>query len=293
MVLGSLLRRTLTSSIVRRSLHSPAIINPASLVQTNHLKENLRLRQHLALSYRLFDSLQLNEGSCNHISVMAPARANPDKEVMLIAPGFVPEGGGIDWGDVTASSLLGLKPDATVVEGEGVPELSGAVIHLGVRRARPGARVVMHTHTPYATALGCLQDPSLLMIHQNSCRFLNRVAYDSGYQPATELEEGERLGKVMGDKDVLFMCHHGTLIVAENIHIAFDDLYYLERACMTQLMAMGAAGREAIKEMPLEVQAATSKSIMGEERELLDKYSAKHFYARWNKYKAEASDVFV
>ena len=57
----------------------------------------------------------------------------------------------------------------------------------------------------------------------------------------------------MGDKDVLFMCHHGTLIVAENIHIAFDDLYYLERACMTQLMAMGAAGRDALKEMPPEV----------------------------------------
>ena len=30
----------------------------------------------------------------------------------------------------------------------------------------------MHTHTPYATALGCLQDPSLLMVHQNSCRFV-------------------------------------------------------------------------------------------------------------------------
>ena len=97
-----------------------------------------------------------------------------------------------------------------------------------------------------------------------------------------------------------------------SIHVAFDEVYYLERACMTQLMAMGAAGREAIKagkkrmliffaylftslfqEMPLEVQAATSKSIMGEERELLDKYAAKHFYARWNKYKAEASDVFI
>ena len=37
---------------------------------------------------------------------------------MLIAPGFVPEGGGIDWDDVTASSLLGLQPDAAVVEGE-------------------------------------------------------------------------------------------------------------------------------------------------------------------------------
>ena len=45
--------------------------------------------------------------------------------------------------------------------------------------------------------------------------------------------------------------------------------------------------------MPLEVQEATSKSIMGEERELLDKYAAKHFYARWNKYNAESSDVFI
>jgi len=59
---------------------------------------------------------------------------------MLIAPGFVAEGGGIDWSNVTASSLLGLEPAANVVEGQGVPELSGAVIHLGVRRARPGAR---------------------------------------------------------------------------------------------------------------------------------------------------------
>ena len=119
------------------------------------------------------------------------------------------------------------------------------------------------------------------------------MAYDSGYQPATELEEGARLGEVLGDRDILIMCHHGTLIVAENIHIAFDDLYYLERACMTQLMAMGASGREALKEMPVEVQKATSESIMGSGRELLDKYAAKHFYARWNKYKAEASDVFI
>jgi len=170
LLLRPFLRPLRASLSVRRCLHSPAIVNKASLVEADHLKENWRLRQHLALSYRLLDSLQLNEGSCNHISVMAPAKADPDSEVMLIAPGFVPEGGGIDWSNVTASSLLGLEPAANVVEGQGVPELSGAVIHLGVRRARPAARVVMHTHTPYATALGCLQDPSLLMIHQNSCR---------------------------------------------------------------------------------------------------------------------------
>ena len=71
---------------------------------------------------------------------------------------------------VTASGLLGLVGAGEVVEGEGEPELSGACIHLGVRRVRPTARVVMHTHTPYATALGCLEDPQLLPVHQNSCR---------------------------------------------------------------------------------------------------------------------------
>ena len=85
-------------------------------------------------------------------------------------------------------------------------------------------QVVVHTHTPYATALGCLEDPSLLMMHQNSCRFLRRCAWDNGYQPATEIDEGERLGRVMGDKDILFMCHHGTLVVAESVHVAFDEV---------------------------------------------------------------------
>ena len=26
------------------------------------------------------------------------------------------------------------------------------------------------------------------------------------------IEEGERLGQVMEDKEILFMCHHGTLV---------------------------------------------------------------------------------
>ena len=53
------------------------------------------------------------------------------------------QGGGIDWSRVTASSILGLDGQGAVMEGQGEPELSGACIHLGVRRARPGARVIM------------------------------------------------------------------------------------------------------------------------------------------------------
>ena len=37
-----------------------------------------------------------------------------------------------------------------------------------------------------------------------------------------------------GKKDILFMGNHGVLSVANTISIAFDHLYYLERASQLQ-----------------------------------------------------------
>lgn len=74
------------------------------------------------------------------------------------------------------------------------------------------------------------------MYHQNSCLFYNRIAYDRDYSGlSTDDEEGMRTAKQLGDKSVLFMCNHGILLVAPNAARAFDDVYYLERACMTQV----------------------------------------------------------
>ena len=51
------------------------------------VEENLRLRRQLALSYRLLERLNLNEGACNHVSVVAPAKCGSGEVVMLLAPG--------------------------------------------------------------------------------------------------------------------------------------------------------------------------------------------------------------
>lgn len=47
--------------------------------------ENWRRRIDLAASYRIFERLNLHEGVCNHLSMMAPA-ASGEGEVMLIVP---------------------------------------------------------------------------------------------------------------------------------------------------------------------------------------------------------------
>merc|ERR1711860_48703 len=78
------------------------------------------------------------------------------------------------------------------------------------------------------------------MISQNACRFRSNVAYDNGYEGIAnqgENSEGDRLGKVLGDKNVLLMGNHGLLTVGRNIGRAYDLHYYFERAAETQILA--------------------------------------------------------
>lgn len=84
---------------------------------------------------------------------------------------------------------------------------------------------------------GCLQDPTLKMCHQNSMRFYGRIVYDRKYSGGAELiEEGKRMGGVLGNYDVMMLCNHGAVSAADDIPRAFDYLYYLERSAMYQVI---------------------------------------------------------
>ena len=75
------------------------------------------------------------------------------------------------------------------------------------------------------------------MYHQTHCRFYNDFAYDPIYEgAATSCKEGERLAKLIGNKSVLFMGNHGVLFTGPTAAIAFDNSYFMERACMMQVL---------------------------------------------------------
>jgi ribulose-5-phosphate 4-epimerase/fuculose-1-phosphate aldolase len=124
------------------------------------------------------------------------------------------------------------------LEGQGVVELSAQSIHAPLHRLT-GAKVVLHTHQPWATALNMLQDNRLLPATQTAAFFHGRIAYDDTYTGlASSLEEGERLAALMGDKKVLFMKNHGVVSVGDTVAEAYRRLYKLEKACQTQILAM-------------------------------------------------------
>jgi ribulose-5-phosphate 4-epimerase/fuculose-1-phosphate aldolase len=185
-------------------------------------------RVDLAAALRLAARFDLHEGICNHFSFAPPER--PD--AFLVNP-F-----GKHWSQLTASDLLLVDHDGRVLEGEGELETTAFCIHSRIHREHPSAACVLHTHMPYATALTALADTPLEPISQNALRYYNDVAYDGSYNGlAKDVDEGERMAKALGGKRVLFLANHGVVVVGPNIARAFEDLYYLERACQVQVLA--------------------------------------------------------
>ena len=70
-------------------------------------------------------------------------------------------------------------------------------------------------------------------------QFAGRIAYLDDYEGlALDNTEGDRMAAAMGDKTVLFLGHHGVIVTGSSIHAAWNDLYFLERAAMVQVLAM-------------------------------------------------------
>jgi ribulose-5-phosphate 4-epimerase/fuculose-1-phosphate aldolase len=186
-------------------------------------------RVDLAAALRLAVRFGLHEGICNHFSYAVPGR----DDRFLLNPH------GIHWSQVTASGLQLVDRDGTVLEGDGEAETSAFCIHAPIHLRAPRARAVLHCHMPHATALTSIEDGRLEPVTQNALRFHGDVAYDDDYNGVAEnTAEGARMADVLGHNRVLFLANHGVIVVGETMAQAFDDLYYLERACEVQVLAM-------------------------------------------------------
>jgi ribulose-5-phosphate 4-epimerase/fuculose-1-phosphate aldolase len=182
---------------------------------------------HLAAAHRLAVLHELEEGIDNHFTVTLPGTTDR----YLILP-F-----GLHWSEARASDMIVFDESGATLEGKGIAELSAVCIHAPIHRLC-GARVVMHTHQPWALALNMLKDNRLLPANQTAAQFHGHVAYDDHYSGTANFrDEGERLAKLIGQRQVLFMKNHGVLVAGDTVAQAYRRLYRLERVCRTQILA--------------------------------------------------------
>ena len=196
-------------------------------------------RVDLAACFRMAARLGLAEGICNHFSALLPGR----NDLFLVNPY------GWAFSEVTSSRLLICDMQGRVVAGDGKPEATAFFIHARVHMKHPRARAAFHTHMPNATALTMVEGPPLAWAGQTALKFHGRTIVDEEYGGlALDEREGDRIADSMGNADVVFMRNHGVMVVGASIAEAWDDLYYLERACEAQRLAMS-TGR-SLKPVP-------------------------------------------
>jgi ribulose-5-phosphate 4-epimerase/fuculose-1-phosphate aldolase len=199
-----------------------------------HSSAVMRLRTDLALALRAAAHHQLAEGVCNHFSIELPDRSDR----FLLNPR------GLLWSEIGADDIVLIDAQGRKLAGRHAVEPTAMFIHAAIHRIA-GHACVLHTHMPYATALTLTTDRALdTRLSQNAMRFHGRIAIDGHYNGlALDATEGERIARAMQGADIAFLGNHGVVVCGARIDHAYDDLYYLERACMTQVLALS-TGRQ-------------------------------------------------
>lgn len=220
-----------------------------------------QVRVDLAAAFRWAVRHGLHEGICNHFSYAV----GEDK--------FLINRWGMHWSEITASSLMLADYDGHILEGEGTVEPTAFYIHSRVHLACPHAVCALHTHQPYTTALSLLEDGRLEPVEQKAIRFQNLLAYDDEYNGnALDVAEGDRIAATLGNKTGVIMGAHGVMVTGASVAGAYDDLYYLERACEVQVLALSTG--KPLRRLPEGVIAHTASQIEGERPGAQDHFAA-------------------
>ena len=124
---------------------------------------------------------------------------------------------------------------------------------------------------PDATSITLVEEGRLEMIEQNALLFDERISYDDEYEGlALATEEGDRLARKIGNKSILFMASHGIVVAGTTVADAFNDLYYLERAAMFQVLAKSQG--KNLRTISDRVRKETRKQFITEAPKLADRH---------------------
>jgi ribulose-5-phosphate 4-epimerase/fuculose-1-phosphate aldolase len=200
--------------------------------------EEWAIREDLAAAYRIVAHYGWDDLVFTHLSARIPG---PEHHFLLNPYQLMFE-------EVTASSLV--KVDETGNPVDPTPFITnpaGFTIHSAIHMARDDAHAVMHLHTPAGQAVSAHQE-GLLPLTQTAMLIRGDVSFHDYEGVAVDLSERERLVADLGTKNAMILRNHGTLAVGKNVGECFVRLYFLERACQAQIMALSAG--EAVNNPP-------------------------------------------
>ena len=217
--------------------------------------EEWQVRCDLAALYRVVAHFRMTDLIYTHLSMRLPG---PEHHFLINQYGVM-------FHEMRASDLVKIDMDGNILDagmqsGRRV-NAAGFCIHSAIHMARPDLACVIHTHTAAGMAVAA-QKQGLLPISQHALKFYGKLAYHGYEGVALDLDERERLVADLGPHSAMILANHGLLCAGRTIPEAFNNIYYLERACQAQVAALSGGCELVIPSA--EVCEHTSKQFEGD-----------------------------
>ncbi|MCR1898700.1 class II aldolase/adducin family protein [Irregularibacter muris] len=161
----------------------------------------------------------------------------PTGEILITPSGMIYE-------EMVPSDVLVVDLDGNILEGTRKASVDTVAL-LYIYQKRRDVNAVIHTHQPYATAIGLVENEIVcnLTTLANATRGSVKVA---PYTSAASLEMGVAAVDYLGDQLAVVLKHHGVIAIGDSLKQALYACVYLEEAAKTITMA-----RSFKKEMAL------------------------------------------
>ncbi|REE92534.1 aldolase [Cupriavidus plantarum] len=143
---------------------------------------------------------------------------------------------GLGFDEATPQDFIEVDRDLNTLTGDGMPN-PATRFHLWVYDARPDVNAIIHTHSPWASALAAARQP--LVIAQMDMTPLHDDCAFLGEWPGVPIadQEGVIISKALGSKRAIILAHHGYLTAGKTCEEATYLSVYLERAARLQIRA--------------------------------------------------------
>ena len=188
-------------------------------------------RVELAACFRLCAHYGWVDSAGNHLTARIPG-----EDAFLINPFDVL------FQDITASSLLKMDFDGNLMHPTPhAQNPTGFVVHSGFYAARADIGCTMHLHSDAGVAVSCLTE-GLLPISQTAMLVADDIAYHDYEGVVLDLSERERMSQLLGQKNILILRNHGTMVFGRTIAQTFMRCHTFESACAVQMKVL-ASGR--------------------------------------------------
>lgn len=114
-------------------------------------------------------------------------------------------------------------------------------LHLAILWTRPGINAVIHTHSPYATAVAC-SFQSLPILHDEGLSLFGREIPLAEHAPPGTWELAQRAALALAQSQAVLLARHGVVAVGRTLDEALILAEKIEEAAGLFLLSQGAHG---------------------------------------------------